>query len=78
MKCKKCGSDLISFGFKESSEKSVKRKTSFFYALLRSFLIFCTCGLWLLVPRKKDTTRTKIKQQKYAICKNCGYSWNIK
>ena len=44
----------------------------------RLFLIVCTCGLWLLVGRRKGTERTKYKNKKAALCQNCGHKWYVK
>nr|DAG56997.1 MAG TPA: 50S ribosomal protein L2 [Caudoviricetes sp.] len=41
-------------------------------------LVLCTCGLWLLVPKRKSTSRTNIRTRKMAICNTCGYSWEVK
>lgn len=51
-------------------------------AMGRSFMIGVTAGLWALTPKKskyseKQTSKTKIKNQKYAICKDCGNSWKV-
>ena len=66
MKCKKCGSDLISFGFKESSEKSVKRKTSFFLCTFKKFLNLMHLRTMVTSPKKER--HNKNKNQTTKIC----------
>lgn len=44
-------------------------KISIARTFARLILIIFTYGLWLLVPKKKES----IKYKKIAVCKNCGY-----
>ena len=73
MVCPKCGSENVNISMVNSKVKT--NDTSLLTKMGRGFLILCTCGLWLLVPKRKGNS--KIKSKKTAICQGCGYSWNI-
>lgn len=64
MICPRCGGNMDF----EVINSSVK-KTSIARTFARLILIIFTYGLWLLVPKKKES----IKYKKIAVCKNCGY-----
>jgi hypothetical protein len=68
MKCKKCGGD-VTIQMVNTKMKDV----TIFRKLIRFFLILMTCGLWLLVPRKKGTMRSK----KMCVCQNCGKTYSL-
>lgn len=78
MCCPRCSScyiryDMVSDGMKtKTSEVSLARKIG------RAFMVLCTCGLWLFVPKKKSSSKTYISTRKIAICQSCGYSWEVK
>lgn len=64
MICPRCGENM-EFEVINSSVNN----TSIVRTFVRLWLIIFTCGLWLLVPKKKES----IKYKKIAVCKNCGY-----
>lgn len=70
MICPKCGSDKVNVVM-DTSQKV--RDVTIFRKLGRLLLIICTCGLWLLVPRKKGST----KSRPVALCQNCGNKFNV-
>jgi hypothetical protein len=70
MLCQKCSSQNIQI-VTETTGKV--HGGSFMQSLGRLFLILCTCGLWLLVPKG----RGKIKSKTKAVCINCGNQWYI-
>jgi hypothetical protein len=47
------------------------------WELGRLVLICCTCGLWLLVGKRKGTGKTKYVNRTVALCQNCGHKWNV-
>lgn len=63
MVCEKCGGTC-----KIDMINTSVNHTSFIRTLTRIFMIFFTCGLWILVPKRKE----KIKSKKIAICQECG------
>lgn len=68
MKCPKCKSEHITF----SANTVVKTKSRSF--LWNLFMIFITCGFWLiwmLIRKRKE----KVVTIKTAICQDCGFSW---
>lgn len=72
MKCPKCGSESVNVQMVNTKAKT--NNAGIIYKTIRFCLIFCTCGLWLLVPSRKGNT--KIKSKSVAVCQNCGHNWN--
>ena len=70
MKCQKCKSENIQV-VTETTGKL--HGGSFAQSLARLLLIFCTAGLWLLVPKGRGRIKSKTK----AVCLNCGSKWSI-
>ena len=77
MKCLNCGSEHVNVQLEQVSLKTKHRGTGILWTLARLTLIFCTCGLWLLIGGRKGTSTTKYKTKKVAICQECGHSWYI-
>ncbi len=77
MKCSKCGSDNVKVTLEQTGGKTRTRNTGCLWGLGRLMLIFCTCGLWLLVGRRKKTSNTSFKNKTVAICQNCGNKWYV-
>lgn len=77
MICPRCGSQNVSVTLEQSSAKTKKRGMGCLWTMCRWFLIICTCGLWLLVGRRKGTDKTKFNNTTVALCQNCGYKWNV-
>lgn len=73
MKCPKCGSENTNVQIVNTKIKT--NHTGIIHAVVRLTLIFCTCGLWLLVPSRKSNS--KIKNKSMAVCQNCGHHWNV-
>jgi len=48
------------------------------FTIGRWLLIISTCGLWLVFGKKKSKSVTDFKNQKLAVCSNCGNSWPVK
>jgi hypothetical protein len=57
--------------------KSSTKGKGCLFGLMRLLLIICTCGLWLLLGKKKSKTKTTFKNEKVAVCQSCGNQWNI-
>lgn len=73
MKCPKCGSENVNVQVVNTKIKT--NHTGILHAIARGMLILCTCGLWLLVPSRKENS--KVKNGSMAVCKNCGKSWKV-
>lgn len=77
MVCPKCNSENVTISVQQISAKTKQRGTGCLWGLGRAMLIICTCGLWLLVGKRKGTGKTKIQNETVAICQNCGYTWKV-
>lgn len=75
--CPTCGGTNNSVQFVNTGGKSKTNHVSPILRWGRAIMIICTCGLWILVPKRKENTKIITKNQKVAICNCCGYSWNI-
>lgn len=73
MICENCGSTNILVTREQISSKT--KHTSLLRKIGRLFMIICTCGLWLFVPRAKENT--KMKNVTIYICQNCDNTWKI-
>lgn len=73
MNCPKCSSENVNVQI--VTDKIKTSHTSFIRTLCRWFLILCTCGLWLLVPKRKENS--KVKNSSMAVCQNCGHRWKV-
>jgi len=76
-KCPKCGYDRISYTVIQDNAKTRQKNSGCLWAIGRWTLIILTCGLWLLVGKRKGTAKTTFNQKNMAVCQNCGYSWEI-
>ena len=77
MVCPICNSEKVLVTSEQVSAKGRNRGSGCLWLLARWTLILCTCGLWLLIGRRKGTTKTKFKNQTVGICQSCGHKWNI-
>ena len=77
MVCPKCGSEHVQVTTEQVSAKTKERKTGRLWSMGRLMLIICTCGLWLLIGKRKGTDKTKFKHETVAICQSCGHKWNV-
>lgn len=78
MVCPKCGGSNVSVTSEQVSGKTGSKGAGCLWKIGRTLLIICTCGLWLLVGKKKGTSKTKFKNQTVAICQDCGNKWTVK
>ena len=77
MKCKKCKSNDVKINMVQVASGGTTKHTSIIEKAGRVTMIGATCGLWALVPKKKETTKTKYKNEKHAVCQTCGYDWKL-
>lgn len=77
MNCPKCGSSNVNVMVEQVSAKTKGRNMGCLWTLARWSLILCTCGLWLLVGKRKSTGKTKFKNNTVAVCQNCGNKWYV-
>lgn len=73
MVCPKCGSNNVNVSMVNSTIHA--KKPGLIARLGRLFLIICTCGLWLLIPKLGG--HGKIKSKTMAVCQACGNSWKV-
>lgn len=72
--CPRCKSNNISVQIAQTRATHARR--GILWGLGRFLLIICTCGLWLLVGKSKG--RSRIKNESFAVCQNCGEKWKVK
>lgn len=82
LKCPECGSENITVQIVESGAKT-KRKGNGVAGHLnntaRGLTAVATLGVSNIFWKKsKGSNTTKIKNEKVAICQDCGHSWKIK
>lgn len=77
MICPKCGNQNVVVTTEQLSAKTKNKGMGCLWGMFRLFLIVCTCGLWLLIPRRKGTGKTSFKNHTVAICQNCGNKWEV-
>lgn len=72
--CPRCKSHNISVQIAQTRATHAKR--GILWGIGRFFLILCTCGLWLLIGKSKG--RSRIKNESFAVCQNCGKKWKTR
>lgn len=77
MVCPKCNSNNVQVTTEQVSAKTKGKGMGCLWGLGRLCLICCTCGLWLLVGKRKGTGKTKYVNRTVALCQNCGHKWNV-
>ena len=77
MICPKCGSANINVVNEQESAKTRGKSMGCLWTLGRWFLIFITCGLWLLVGKRRATGKTEFTYSTMGICQNCGNKFPI-
>lgn len=77
MICPNCGSENVIVQSEQVSGKSGISGSNPLMSLGRMFLILCTCGLWLLVPKHEGSAKIKYKNNTVGICQSCGKKWII-
>jgi len=77
MKCKKCGSENVTVSTEQVGGKTSTKRMGCLWSMGRLALIVCTCGLWLILGKKKETGKTKFKHTTVALCQNCGNKWSV-
>lgn len=77
MKCPKCNSENVNVTVTQTDAKTHTKGNGCLWSLGRACLIFCTCGLWLIVGKHKATSKTSFETVKTAVCQDCGYSWRV-
>jgi len=77
MNCPKCKSENVKVNLEQTSGITKNSGMGCLWILGRWALILGTCGLWLLVGRRKLSGSMKFKSQTVALCQNCGHKWKI-
>lgn len=89
MVCRRCKSNNVTVQFVQTGSKTKSKATT---RQKKRGCLYWICCLWLIdlliwcftfwsPARRKSNTRgtskTKINNQKMAVCNDCGYSWRI-
>lgn len=77
MNCPKCGSENVTVQIEQIDAKTKQRKSGCLWGLGRLCLIVFTCGLWLIIGKRKGSEKTKYTSKTVAICQQCGNKWYI-
>lgn len=77
MKCSRCGGTNVTVTTLQE-EKTTVRSTGILYKLTRAMLVIFTCGLWALIPKKKESGKNKYKRVDYCMCLSCGNKWKMR
>lgn len=77
MVCKRCGSENVTVTTEQTSGKTRTSHMGCLWTLGRWIMVLMTCGLWLLVGKRKETGKTSFKHVTVAICQNCGHKWSL-
>ena len=77
MKCPKCNGESVNVTLEQTSGKTKTRRMGCLWAIGRWTLVICTCGLWLLVGKRKETGNVKFNSKTIAICQSCGKRWKV-
>ncbi|MGH4125595.1 MAG: hypothetical protein ACREV6_22005 [Clostridium sp.] len=77
MQCPKCKNENVSVTLEQIAGKTKNRNMGCLWSIGRICLILCTCGLWLLIGKRKETGNIKFKNKTIALCQHCGYKWEI-
>jgi hypothetical protein len=77
MTCPKCKSENVLVTTEQTEAKVKQNNMGCLWGLGRLILILCTCGLWLLVGKRRGKEKIKYKNNTVAICQNCGNKWNV-
>ena len=77
MVCPRCNSENVLVQTEQVGAKTKTKKMGCLWSICRGMLILCTCGLWLLVGRRKETGKTKFKNKTVCICQNCAHKWTV-
>ena len=76
MVCPKCGSANVTVAIEQTSAKTKNNSRGCLWSICRGLLIFCTCGLWLLVGKSTGKSKTKFKNTTVCLCQNCAHKWS--
>ena len=77
MLCPKCKSENVEIQIVNDKSVTRTKKTGCLWGIGRLILIICTCGLWLIIGKRKEKSKTTFTTKKIAVCKSCGHSWGV-
>lgn len=82
MMCPSCSSENVNIEFMQTGGRTAKHGTGFggnMNNAARGVTAISTLGMSNLFWKKsKGTSKMKLKNQKVALCQNCGNSWGVK
>lgn len=76
MTCPKCNSENVTITTEQVAGRTKTNKTGCLWSLGRMCLIICTCGLWLLIGKRKSHSSTNFNTKTVCVCQNCGNKWD--
>lgn len=77
MTCPKCQNSNVTMSNTQTTGKIRTKNNGCLWQIGRWILIICTCGLWLLVGKRKEKSNIEYKNQTEAICQSCGHRWTV-
>ncbi len=79
MICPKCKSESCTVQMVESGKRTKNKGTSGARSIGRAAMQVSTMGMYgLFVRPKKGSEKTKTKNEKRALCQDCGHDWKVK
>ena len=77
MTCPRCKSENVTVQIQTTGLHTKEKNKGIIHAVCRLTLICFTCGLWLLLPSQRGSSKSKVSSQKIAVCQTCGHSWKV-
>lgn len=77
MFCPHCGSDNVNVNISQAGASTETKGKGCLYRLFYLFMVFITCGLWLIVGPKLASSKTTYLYKKMAVCQDCGHTWEV-
>lgn len=82
MKCPNCNSENVNVQIAQSTMKTTSKGTGLLGNLnnaARGVTAVATLGASNIFWKKsKGTSKTKVGNKAFAVCQNCGHSWEVK
>lgn len=73
--CPECGSTNVDITFVQSGAHTNTKNVGAPTTIGRKFLKVATLGLWGFTGARKSHSTTNFRNDKMAVCKDCGHSW---
>lgn len=76
--CPNCHGTNVQVSLEQAGFKNKKKKNSIVRGMARGTMILSTGGLWALTPKADGKEKSKAILKTFAVCQDCGNSWEIK